>query len=107
MLGLYNFFELPEVDNMIDGIQDMSIEPSVSRAVIGGHAGVIHGNQVTLVCDEEYYTGTSVYFFGCVLNSFLSQLCQINSYVKLVIKLQGHKEKSYSWPVLNGKVKLL
>lgn len=107
VLGLYNFFELPEVDNMIDGIQDMSIEPSVSRAVIGGHAGVIHGNQVTLVCDEEYYTGTSVYFFGCVLNSFLSQLCQINSYVKLVIKLQGHKEKSYSWPVLNGKVKLL
>lgn len=107
VLGLYNFFELPEVDNMIDGIQDMSIEPSVSRAVIGGHAGVIHGNQVTLVCDEEYYTGTSVYFFGCVLNSFLTQLCQINSYIKLVIKLQGHKEKSYSWPVLNGKVKLL
>ncbi|GEM_PF-6674829 len=107
VLSLYNLFELPEVDNMIDGIQDMVIEPSVSRAVVGGHSGVIHGNQMTLTCDEDYYTGTSVYLFGCVLNSFLSQLCQVNSYVKLCIKLQGHKEKTYQWPVLAGKVKLL
>ena len=107
VLALYNLFELPEVENMIDGIQDLTIEPSVSRAVIGGHAGVIHGNDLTLTCDEDYYTGTSVYLFGCVLNSFLSQLCQVNSYVKLAIKLQGHKEKLYRWPVLGGKVKLL
>lgn len=107
VLSLYNLFELPEVDNMIDGIQDLIIESSVSRAVIGGHSGVIHGNQLTLTCDEEYFTGTSVYLFGCVLNSFLSQLCQVNSYIKLCIKLQGYKEKFYQWPVLAGKVKLI
>lgn len=107
VLALYNFYELPEVENMIDGIQELTLEPSVSRAVIGGHSGVIHGNDLTLTCDEEYYTGTSVYFFGCVLNAFLSQLCQVNSYVKLSIKIQGHKDKAYKWPVLNGKVKLL
>ncbi|GAA4360708.1 type VI secretion system baseplate subunit TssF [Kangiella marina] len=107
VLSLYNFFGLPEVDNMIDGIQDMVIKSDVSRAVIGGHSGVIHGNQMTLMCDEDYYTGTSIYLFGCVLNNFLSQLCQVNSYVKLCIKLQGHKEKSYQWPVLAGKIKLL
>jgi type VI secretion system protein ImpG len=107
VLALYNLFELPEVDNMIDGIQSMDIQPSVSRAVIGGHSGVIHGNDLILVCDEEYYTGTSVYLFGCVLNSLLSQLCQVNSYVKLSIRLQGHKEKVYRWPVLGGQVKLL
>lgn len=107
LLSLYNFFGLPEVENMIDGIQQLTIEPSVSRAVIGGHSGVIHGNDITLVCDDEYYTGTSVYFFGCVLSVFLSQLCQVNSYVKLAIRLQGHTDKVYQWPVLNGKVKLL
>lgn len=107
VLALYNLFELPEVENMIDGIQSMSIVPSVSRAVIGGHSGVIHGNEVTLICDEEYYTGTSIYFFGCIINSFLSQLCQVNSFVKLSIRLQGHRDKVYQWPVLNGKVKLL
>lgn len=107
VLGLYNFFQLQEVENMVDGIQEMTIEPSVSRAVIGGHSGVIHGNNLTLICDEEYYTGTSIYLFGCVLNAFLSQLCQVNSFVRLSIKLQGHKEKVYNWPVLGGRVKLL
>lgn len=94
------------VQRLISGILEVSAEPCVER--IGG--AFARGTQMTLLLDEESFSGDSAYLFCSVLEKFLSMYASINSFTKLVATTNEDQDKGiapWKWAPRTGNRALI
>ena len=52
----------------------------------------VRGLEITLVFDESFFEGTSVYLLGAVLEQFFRKYVTINSFTETVLRTQQNGE---------------
>ncbi|MFK7820574.1 MAG: type VI secretion system baseplate subunit TssF [Planctomycetaceae bacterium] len=95
MLQLYDVRDSADSRDMIEGIVRVSSRRAVQR--VGG--AFARGTEITIVMDDEKYTGSSAYLLASLLNQFLGMYSSINSFTRLVattLKKQS-REEFWEW----------
>ena len=90
-----------ETRNLIDGLVSVSCRRDVQR-VEGAFA---RGNHISVVFNEEKFTGDSTYLFSLLLNRFLGMYTSVNSFTKLEATTTDRKSrnrKPWAWPAQAG-----
>ena len=107
MLRLYNVSNLRRSEQMIEGLLNLSTRRIVSR--IGGElsSGFCKGTEITVLLDEDKFSGGGHYLFGAVLDRFFSLYTSINSFTKTVLKTQQQEVSLCSWPARIGDRRLV
>jgi type VI secretion system protein ImpG len=100
ILKLYDFADSPQTRKIIDGLKGVS-----SRRVVGRVRGgtFCRGVEVTLDFDASHFTGSGVFLFAAVLERFLGLYCTVNSFTKVVARIQGGEGELRRWPPRLGE----
>jgi type VI secretion system protein ImpG len=92
MLTLYNLAQSPTAQRQIRAIVGLAHHPTTAWIRDKHGASLIHGIEVRMTVEEEGYAGSGLHLFSQVIDHFLSQYVQINSFTQLVI-LSSRSEK--------------
>ena len=76
----------------IEGIVSVTSRPIVRRISDGVLSTAVRGLEITLVMDESFFEGTSVYLLGTVLERFFRKYVTINSFTETVLRTQQNGE---------------
>ena len=83
---------------MIDGIGEVSARPDLARVDDGAIGGFCRGLQVTIDAGETgHFDDNSAYLFAVVLERFLGLYCSINSFVRIVFRLERRSGEVKTW----------
>ena len=107
MLRLYNASNLRRSEQMIEGLLNLTTRRVVSR--IGGElsSGFCKGTEITVLLDEDKFSGGGHYLFGAVLDRFFALYTSINSFTRTVLKTQQQEVPLCRWPARIGDQKLV
>jgi type VI secretion system protein ImpG len=100
ILKLYDFADSPQTRRVIDGLRGVTSRRAVGR--VDG-ATFCRGVEVTLLFDEDHFTGSGVFLFAAVLERFLGLYCTLNSFTKLVARIKGGAGELRRWPPRLGE----
>lgn len=103
ILRLYNFADLPSVQQQIGGIRALSSRHVVRQVGRDAWRGFCRGLEVTLVFDESAYVGSSAFVFAAVLRHFFALYAAINSFAQLVIKSHQREGIWKQWAPMAGE----
>ncbi|WP_221801113.1 type VI secretion system baseplate subunit TssF [Oceanobacter mangrovi] len=107
VLRLYDLQGTKSSGAIINGITGLSTETTTARIIQQGRAALCQGTRIVLEFDPLFDSSNSLYLFSALLSEFFAQLCAMNSFTQLVVKLQ-HKPQPYiEWPPRNGAQVLL
>jgi type VI secretion system protein ImpG len=93
ILRLYDFSDLPAIQQQIDGIIDVTHRRVVGRPASMGWNGFCRGVEVTIEFDEEKYVGSGLFLFASVVEQFLGLYVSLNSFTQLVVTTKQRKER--------------
>ena len=65
-------------------------------------SSLVQGTEVTLVFDEDQFTGSGVYLFASVLDHFFGLYCTLNSFTQLVATSKQREKVLAIWPPRAG-----
>jgi type VI secretion system protein ImpG len=101
LLLLYLGPNQKELRRQVEGLRSASVKPITRRVPTDGPITYAQGIEVTLLFDEEEFTGSGCFVLGCVIERFLSRYVSLNSFVETVISsLQRPEIKR--WPARMG-----
>ena len=96
--NLRNILELYDVNhNEQTSLLHLSTEPVTYRSPQSRGTAFRQGVHITLVVDESKFTGTNLYFFGCILERFLALYVTIEGFTQLTI-ITHDKKTEYRYP---------
>jgi type VI secretion system protein ImpG len=101
-LRLYGDLSEAGVQRQIDGVRSAVGRPVVRRLPFDGPPCFARGTEVTLVCEEAAFEGSSVFLFGMVLSRFLARYASINSFCEVILRTLERGEIA-RWPMQLGK----
>jgi type VI secretion system protein ImpG len=101
-LRLYGDLSEPGVQRHIDGLKSAVGRPVVRRLPFEGPPCFARGTEVTLVCEEAAFEGSSVFLLGMVLSRFLARYASINSFCEVILRTAERGEIT-RWPMQLGK----
>jgi type VI secretion system protein ImpG len=98
ILSLYNFSDSSVIKKQIEGILDVKSRSCVRRVRQQLRSALVQGTEVTLVFDEDQFTGSGVYLFASVLDHFFGLYCALNSFTQLVATSKQREKVLAIWP---------
>lgn len=99
ILELYNIGDDPANTRRVDGIRTTSARPV--EALVRGTP--IRGTEVKLTIDQDNFDSRGdLMLFVEVLNEFLTLYAGLNSFVRLIVKLEPTGEE-VRWPIAHGR----
>lgn len=107
VLQLYDFRQTPESRAMVEGIEKVEVRRVAARVGKGVRSGLTQGTEFRITFSRPRYAGTSIYLFSAVLDRFLAQFAQLNSFTRLRIRLSGHSRDYHAWPARAGDRELV
>lgn len=108
ILKLYDTTDSSDTQKLISGLVRVQSRRVVGRA--GGMAGgFCRGIEVAIQFNEERFSGSGAYLFGCVLDQFLGLYCSLNSFTRLLATTQQREGQGdpWRWPPRAGERVLL
>jgi len=90
-----------QIANQINGIKEIQTKPIIRRVNTGGPLAFGRGLEITIVLEEEKFTGTGIFLFGRVLEQFFSRYVSVNSFTETVIRTVERGE-IVRWPARIG-----
>jgi len=106
LLQLYLDPEDRSAQRLVDGVLSVRAKPILRRVPSPGVISFARGLEVTVVLDDEAFTGYGIFVFGMVLEQFFSKHVAINSFTETVIKSKQRGE-IIRWPARTGKKEIL
>lgn len=107
IIRLYDLANATGRDRM-SGLIHLSSQRVVRRIGDDAWRGFCRGVQVTLVFDAERYPTPDLYLLGSVLSRFFGLHAAVNAFTELVIvRRNGQREETWSWPAVTGETQLL
>jgi type VI secretion system protein ImpG len=107
VLKLYDFVDSPITRQRIAGLTGLRTRRIVRRIRSGDAAGFARGTEVELLLDPELYTGTGVFLFASVLETFLGLYASLNSFTETVAHTKLREGVLKRWPPRAGELNLL
>jgi type VI secretion system protein ImpG len=107
ILKLYDFVDSPITRQRISGLTGLRTRRIVRRVRSGDMSGFARGTEVELLLDPDLYTGTGVFLFASVLESFLGLYASLNSFVETVAHTKLREGILKRWPPRAGELSLL
>lgn len=92
----------PATIRQIDSISAMQCRPIVRNISQEAWRGFSRGVEITLLIDEERFTGGSAVLFGEVLRRFFSLYANLNTFTQLILESKQRKGRWKTWPPLLG-----
>lgn len=104
LLRLYEFVGSTENTKLIDAILDLKSQPTMARIHAGGQPGYCRGTAITVVLDENRFSGSGTFLFASVLERFFALYASVNSFVKVSLATNMREETVKTWaPRAGGK----
>lgn len=91
----------------IDSIEDIRCTPALRRTTQDAWRGFVRGTAVELSFNETLHEDATDFLLACVLNTFFSLYCSLNSFTELRIYSKQRKGVWKSWPPHAGSKTLL
>ena len=107
ILALYDFADSAQTRATIEGITSVRTRRVVGRSMGEPRGGFCRGIEVTILFDEERYSGTGVYLFASVLERFLGLYCSVNSFSRLIATTNKREGELRRWLPRAGESVLL
>ena len=101
IIQLYNFPDSEKTAAFINGIQDMKMKRITRRILLDGLPAFVQGLEVSIVFDEQYFTGRSLWLFASVLEQFLAQYISMNAFIEFVA-ITPDEKLLHRWPPRAG-----
>jgi len=79
----------------------------VRRVRASGQVGFARGTEVELLFDPDQYTGTGVFLFASVLETFIGLYASVNSFTETVARTRLREGELKRWPARAGETPLL
>ncbi len=102
-LQLYNFNTDKSLSGIIDGITKLSTQITTARIIQQGRAAHCQGTKIIIEYDRHYDSSNCLYLFSRLLSEFFSQMCTINSFTQLTVKLKRQNTIFVEWPAKAGR----
>jgi type VI secretion system protein ImpG len=101
ILSLY----CPQLDmtaeKQVMGLRSVKAEPVIRRAQVPGPVAFARGLKISLVFDEDAFSGAGVFLLGAVMARFLGRYVTANAFVETAIETIQRKEIK-RWPASIG-----
>ncbi|MBJ7308831.1 type VI secretion system baseplate subunit TssF [Rugamonas sp. CCM 8940] len=107
MLTLYDLPQSPTTRRQIDGI--VALEHAATAIWMRHKYGssLVHGIEVGMTLDEEAYVGSGLHLFVQVIDQFLGQYVQMNSFIELLVLSQQSGKELIRCKPRSGSVNLV
>jgi type VI secretion system protein ImpG len=102
LLQLYSHLADPTQARQIEGVRSILSQPVVRPLPVVGPVNFVRGLELTLLCDETAFEGTSVFLMGIVLDQFFSKYVSINSFTETVLRTT-QRGQVMRWPARLGR----
>jgi len=106
LLSIYAPIGSAAAGKQLEGVRSVSTRPIVRRIRDKALSTAVRGREVTVTFDESFFTGSSAFLMGAVLNRFFAKYVSLNSFTETVIRDQQRGEIS-RWPARTGLRQLL
>ena len=93
MLQLYDCRNSADSRDMIEGLVSVSSRRAVQRV----DGAFVRGTEITIVLDDEKYTGSSAYLLASLLNQFFGMYSSINSFTRLIATTLRKQSREEFW----------
>ena len=107
LLGLYNYTDSSAVTRQILGIVDIEARAMTARLPGKEFTSFARGIEIRLTFDENYYVGSNLYLFACILERFFAHFCAPNSFVKVRMFTKQQEGEVAQWPCRAGETALI
>lgn len=107
ILRVFNLAHAAVVEQQIDGIRAMAVNPVVRRLGPDAWRGFCRGTEIVLTFDERNYVGSSIFPFAGVLDRFFAVHASMNSFTQLSIRSVQREGVLREWPIRDGTGGLL
>lgn len=107
MLTLYDYSNLPAMQQQIQGVHEVTAKPVTRRLTIQDWQGVCRGMEIAVRFDEEKYRGGSLFLLASVLERFLGIYTSLNSFTQMVALRKNQERPLKRWPPRTGEQSLL
>ncbi|MCF6324994.1 MAG: type VI secretion system baseplate subunit TssF [Gammaproteobacteria bacterium] len=91
ILRLYDFKESAITQALINSILSVHAKPISAPLEIDGRATMCRGMEVKVELDDTQLTGNSAYLFATILEHFFALYCSINSFTRLLVKVNNRE----------------
>lgn len=102
LLTLYAKLDEPQITKEIGGVKQCRLSSTYQRAPIPGPIVFARGIAVELTLDEQAFSGSSPYLFGCVLERLFNRIVSMNSFVTTSLSTP-QRGKIAQWPPRIGR----
>ncbi|MEM1156611.1 MAG: type VI secretion system baseplate subunit TssF, partial [Pseudomonadota bacterium] len=100
LLGIYAPLGNRITEKQLEGIVSVTSRPIVRRMSDEVLSTAVRGLEITLVFDESYYQGSSIYLLAAVLEQFFRKYTTINSFTETVLKTEQRGEVARWQPAI-------
>jgi len=89
ILRLYDFKDSSVTRGLVESIDSVQARQISAPLHIEGHATMCRGVEVEIILNEELLTGSSSYLYASVLEHFFALYCTVNSFTRVLVKLNS------------------
>jgi type VI secretion system protein ImpG len=104
MLRLYDHGEAPAIRSQINAVDSLKTRIISLPMSVDGRPVICRGVDVEIMFDPSILDSGSALLFGNVLMQFLSMYVNLNSFVRLTVRIKGRDSIYHSWePVVGNR----
>ncbi len=107
ILRLYDFKDSSVSKGLVDSIMSVSTRHISAPLNIDGHATMCRGIEVEVVLNDALLTGSSSFLYASVLEHFFALYCTINSFTRVLVKINNKEGYLKKCPPRAGEQVLL
>lgn len=89
ILRLYDFKDSSVSKGLVESVSSVQARQISAPLTIDGHATLCRGIEVEIVLLEELLTGSSSYLYASVLEHFFALYCSVNSFTRVLVRLNN------------------
>lgn len=102
MLRLYDFQHSSVNRSIVESIVDLQARPVNAPINVGGYPTLCRGIEVTVTINDRVLSGISLCLFSSVIEHFFALYCSVNSFSKVLIKLDNKEGIYKECPIRTG-----
>ncbi len=107
ILRLYDFQDSSVTKGLVESILSVNARQISAPLNIDGHATMCRGIEVEITLNDAMLTGSSSYLYASVLEHFFALYCSINSFTRVLVKINNKEGYLKKCPPRAGERVLL
>ncbi len=107
MLRLYDFKDSSVTKGLVESILSVNARQISAPLTIDGHATMCRGIEVEITLDETMLSGSSSFLYAGILEHFFALYCSINSFTRVLVKINNKEGYLKKCPPRSGERVLL